>query len=122
MEKKQPGTKLNYIESITLEYLADNYSNERNVKTSETISVEDLKFYRKRLTNMFKEKVVELINNNGINTNLTSAFNTLVFSIVKEGIKDLKHQDWMELQNNEIGDVSNGDSEIQNVENVFAVL
>ena len=45
MENNQ--SKLNYIDSITLEYLADNYSNEKNIKNKETIPVEDIKFIKK---------------------------------------------------------------------------
>ena len=100
MENTQ--SKLNYIDSITLEYLADNYSSEKNIKNKETIPVEDIKFYRKRLNNMFKEKVLDLIKNNGENVHSTKVINTLIFNVIKEGIKELKHDDWSELQNNEI--------------------
>ena len=59
---------------------------------------------------------MDLINNNGENIHSTKVINTLIFNVIKESIKELKHDDWTELQNNEIGDISNIDSQVPSVE------
>ena len=98
--------KLNLVDTITLECLADGYKISPEINKKEVIQVDEIKFYRKRLNNMVKERILKLIENNGQRIETPdNIINSLIFNIVKEGIKELKHHDWMELQNNEIGNI-----------------
>ena len=98
---EQPSKKLNMIDKLTLEYLADGYRQTTELVNTEILPLEDIKFYRKRINNMIKESILDLIKNNGKKIEKhNNTIDTLLFNTIKECIKELKHQDWMELQNN----------------------
>ena len=82
--KDKKMKKLNMIDTLTLEYLADGYRTITEKEKPEIISIDDIKFYRKRINNMLRENILELIKNNGEKVAMyNNTIDTLLFNIVK---------------------------------------
>lgn len=59
---------MNIVNKITMEYLAErNYHNDKEESQDERYSLNDLKFYRKRIVNLVKERIVKKTQSKGKN-------------------------------------------------------
>ncbi len=114
-----------HVDEITYNYLA--CSHPVNVKYEETpledITIEDFKFYRKRLQVLFKERMNTVakkqISYNEISGSQESGeyvvFDALVNRIILEGIKIFKALDYNELQDEEVMGVLNDNTVVEDV-------
>ena len=102
--------QLNVVDTITLDYLADIKTPLNNDESLEEISKEDLLFYRKRLNNVFKERIKMILTNKDKKDDI----NELIIKLSNKLIKEFKHDDFYELQQDELKDITTA-KEIENL-------
>ena len=96
--------KLNEIDALTLSYLADyNLINENKEQIAEPVSKKDLNFYRKRLINLFKERTREITKY--AKNEKKDILDDLILKLVIESIKYFKHEDYHDLQQEELAGI-----------------
>ena len=92
--------KLNEIDTLTLNYLADyNLPSEAKNKIVEPISKTELNFYRKRLINLVKERTKQILKND---KKQKDTLDELIIKLSSEAIKFFKHEDYHDLQQEEL--------------------
>ena len=103
MKKSQQQT-LTQLDSLTLEIMCDPEIIEKNQNNfnyfNHDIPGNDIKFYRKRISNLFKEKLVKLSNLKTKNN--LSTIDALILKLSKEAIKHFKQEDFNEMQQKQL--------------------
>lgn len=95
--------KLNNIDTLTLNYLADyNLPSETKDKILEPISKSELNFYRKRLLNLVKERTKQILKNDKKHKD---NLDELIIKLSIEAIKFFKHEDYHDLQQQELSNI-----------------
>ena len=96
--------KLNEIDALTLNYLADyNLTSTEKDELLFTIPKKELNFYRKRLINLFKERTKELLKNE--NKKEKDTIDELIIKLSIESIKYFKLHDYHDLQQQEMSSI-----------------
>jgi len=87
------------VDALTLEYLAKSYRREKPTEVEDLVIVplDDIKFYRKRINNLFKARVVDILNKQ----QNESTCDYLIMRICREMIDIFQRDDMCELINNE---------------------
>ena len=116
-----------HVDELTYNYLACSHpiANSYEETQYEKFTIEDYKFYRKRLYTLFKDRMTSLAKSNSINNKHTQetdnsdgdyvVFDALVNQIILEGIKIFKVSDYSELQHEEVMSVLNDDTIVSDV-------
>ena len=108
---------MDIVNQITMEYLADkNFSQQTNRLESDRYSISDLKFYRKRILNLVKERIV--IKFNKEKTKQFDDINKILDLFYESCINKFKIEDYHELQQAELSvfsDKTNNDISLDDV-------
>lgn len=92
---------MDIVNQLTMEYLADkNYSEQNKCLESGRYSISDLKFYRKRILNLAKERIV--IKTNKGETEKLDDIDKLLDIFYESCINKFKTEDYHELQQAEL--------------------
>ena len=92
---------MDIVDQLTMEYLADkNYSEQTNSLESDRYSISDLKFYRKRIMNLAKERIV--IKSNKDKTKKSDNIDKILDLFYESCINKFKIEDYHELQQAEL--------------------
>jgi hypothetical protein len=108
---------MDIVNQITMEYLADkNFSQQTNRLESDRYSISDLKFYRKRILNLVKERIV--IKFNKEKTKQFDDIDKILDLFYESCINKFKIEDYHELQQAELSvfsDKTNNDISLDDV-------
>lgn len=106
---------MDIVDKLTIDYLADkNYSEQSVNLESQKYSIRDLKFYRKRIANLVKERIITKLNN--VKTSHIDDLDKILDHLYETCINKFKIEDYHELQqaelsvfNDKVTDMSFGD-------------
>ena len=108
---------MDIVDQLTMEYLADkNYSGQTNSLESDRYSISDLKFYRKRIMNLAKERIV--IKSSKDKTAKSDNIDKILDLFYESCINKFKIEDYHELQQAELSvfsDKMNNDISLDDV-------